>query len=153
MRMRSRLRDKASVGRAGGRGYESAGIGAPEIDAMCLESATVRGSQLPASGLQRAKWTGMRREAGVHLKRQWPTTDITPARARKVRSVVAGIARVPVGRVFDGSRLTEDLGIGSVQRVELTALLEVELDAGISDATVSGAKTVRDLISALTSSA
>ena len=70
-------------------------------------------------------------------------------RADKIRSAVATIAHVSVDKVGDASRITEDLGIRSVQRVELAALLEVELGTAVSDATVGRAKTVQDLVSAL----
>lgn len=70
-------------------------------------------------------------------------------REERIRSAIAAIAHVPVDRVGDASRITEDLGIHLVQRVELAALLEVELGTSVSDATVSHAKTVQDLVSAL----
>lgn len=70
-------------------------------------------------------------------------------RTDKIRSAVAAIARVPVGRVADASRIAEDLGIHLVQRVELAALLEVELGTRVPDATVGRARTVQDLVSAL----
>lgn len=70
-------------------------------------------------------------------------------RADKIRSAVAAIAHVPVDRVADASRIAEDLGIHLVQRVELAALLEVELGTSVSDAAVGSARTVQDLVSAL----
>lgn len=70
-------------------------------------------------------------------------------RAEQIRSAVATIAHVPLGRVADASRITEDLGIRAVQRVELAALLEVQLGTSVSDAAVTRARTVQDLVSAL----
>lgn len=70
-------------------------------------------------------------------------------RVEKIRTAVATVAHVPVEKVADASRITEDLGIRSVQRVELAALLEVELGTNVSDATVGRAKTVHDLVDAL----
>jgi len=67
----------------------------------------------------------------------------------KIREAVASIAHVPVGQVAEGTRITEDLGIRSVQRVELAVLLEAELGKAVADTTVNRAKTVRDLFDAL----
>jgi acyl carrier protein len=67
----------------------------------------------------------------------------------KIREAVASIAHVPVSGVEEGSRITEDLGLRSIQRVELAALLESELGKRVEDVTVNRAKTVRDLFDAL----
>ena len=74
---------------------------------------------------------------------------MTMNNTEKIREAVASLAHVPVERVEDTSRITEDLGLRSVQRVELAALLEAELGKRVDDATVSRAKTVGDLVSAL----
>lgn len=69
--------------------------------------------------------------------------------AEKVRATIASVAHVPVEKVSDASRITEDLGLRSLQRTELAVLLEVELGSKVDDATVYRAKTVSDLLAAL----
>ena len=63
----------------------------------------------------------------------------------RVRSAIAEIAKVAPSKVLPGSRLTEDLGIRSLQRVELAVLLEERLKRAVSDQLVMVAKTVGEL--------
>lgn len=62
-----------------------------------------------------------------------------------VRAVIAGLARRPVADVAATSRLTEDLGIRSLERVELAVLLEEKLSRRVPDQWVMTARTVGDL--------
>jgi acyl carrier protein len=62
-----------------------------------------------------------------------------------LRDTVARIAGRPVESVNDGSRLAEDLGIRSLQRLELAVSLETRLGVTLSDARVMKARTVADL--------
>jgi acyl carrier protein len=62
-----------------------------------------------------------------------------------VRAVVAGLARRPVAAVASASRLTEDLGIRSLERVELAVLLEERLGRPVPDQWVMTARTVGDI--------
>jgi acyl carrier protein len=67
----------------------------------------------------------------------------------RVRAAVGTFARREPSRFSDQARLVEDLGIPSAKRAELTTILEAHLGRRISDAAVSRAQTVDDLLRAL----
>ena len=60
------------------------------------------------------------------------------------RSVASILARISGGAVDGGTRLDE-LGLSSLERVELLMTLESELDAAVDEGGVAGAATVADL--------
>jgi acyl carrier protein len=62
-----------------------------------------------------------------------------------VVEVVARMTGRDVGAITPTTRLAEDLGIRSLDRIELLALLEERLGATLSDREVMLAKTVGDL--------
>lgn len=68
---------------------------------------------------------------------------------KEIRRAVAEIAKVTPDKIASTTRLTEDLGIRSLQRVELAVLLEEKLKRPVSDQTVMVVKTVGDLESRL----
>ena len=59
--------------------------------------------------------------------------------------MVAGIANLPVDAVTPASRLSSDLGLDSLARVELLGIIEEELDAFVDDATLDPEATVAEL--------
>ena len=68
---------------------------------------------------------------------------------RSVSSILQRIAGNPV----DGSTRLDELGLSSLERVELLMTLESELDAAVDERGVAGAATVADLEALVTSSA
>ena len=87
--------------------------------------------------------------------RTWAEQGGTPAPAaasggeRSVSSILARLAGSPVDR---NTRLDE-LGLSSLERVELLMTLEAELDVAVDERGVGGAATVADLEALVTSSA
>lgn len=69
-----------------------------------------------------------------------------------VVEVVAQMAGREAGSITPATRLAEDLGIRSIDRIELMAILEERLGIALSDRDVMLAKTVSDLV-AMTSPA
>jgi long-chain acyl-CoA synthetase len=63
--------------------------------------------------------------------------------------VVAGAAKTKRERVFPSDNLELDLGLDSMERVELLVALEKELGAFVEDSVVSEVYTVRELIDAV----
>jgi long-chain acyl-CoA synthetase len=59
--------------------------------------------------------------------------------------MVAGIANLPVDAVTPASRLSSDLGLDSLARVELLGIIEEELDAFVDDAMLDPEATVAEL--------
>ncbi len=100
-----------------------------------------------------------RTEGTRKLKRRavktWAVQGQAPAPAarsggeRSVSSILERIAGNPVDR---GTRLDE-LGLSSLERVELMMTLEAELDVAVDERGVGGAATVADLEALITSSA
>jgi acyl carrier protein len=67
----------------------------------------------------------------------------------RLRAAVAETAKRPVRDIQDDTRLAEDLGLRSLQRVELAVLLEEKLGMPVSDDKVMSARTIADLQTAL----
>lgn len=66
-------------------------------------------------------------------------------------AVVKGAAKTKRDRVFPSDNLELDLGLDSMERVELLVALERELGAFVEDSVVSEVYTVRDLVDAVRS--
>ena len=62
-----------------------------------------------------------------------------------IRTAIPEVARKPIHLVTAQARLTEDLGIRSIQRVELAVLLGDKLGREVRDEQVMVSKTVGDL--------
>ncbi|MFZ5439355.1 MAG: acyl carrier protein [Myxococcota bacterium] len=62
-----------------------------------------------------------------------------------IRTAVAEVSKRPLLSITSSSRLTEDLGIRSIQRVELAVLLGEKLGREVRDEQVMVSKTVGDL--------
>lgn len=84
----------------------------------------------------------------------WAETGGAPARAAAgggKRSVSSILARIAGSAVDEGTRLDE-LGLSSLERVELLMTLESELDVAVDERGVAGAATVADLERLVTAS-
>ncbi len=66
-------------------------------------------------------------------------------RTRKVVELVARLAGRAPGEIADGARLAEDLGLGSLDLVQLTALLEEEYQVEVDDTMVQELASVADV--------
>ena len=64
----------------------------------------------------------------------------------RVIELIAAIAYMGVNSISDASDLSADLGIDSLDRIELTMDLEEEFDIRIRDDDVEGARTVGDVV-------
>lgn len=64
------------------------------------------------------------------------------ATADRVRKVIAQLLKVPVEKVVDGAHFVRDLGMESIQAVELLAALEEEFDVEIDEDRAQGNDTV-----------
>jgi long-chain acyl-CoA synthetase len=73
-----------------------------------------------------------------------PGGERRPAAAGGVRPVIARIARVPAERLEDRTRLVEDLGLASLDLVEVAAALEEEFGLTLAEDVMASA-TVGDL--------
>ncbi len=84
----------------------------------------------------------------------WAEEGGAPARAAagKERTVSSILARIAGGAVAGGDRLDE-LGLSSLERVELLMTIESELDVAVDERGVAGAATVADLEALVTASA
>ncbi|MCA9553173.1 MAG: hypothetical protein KC933_24260 [Myxococcales bacterium] len=65
---------------------------------------------------------------------------------KRVLELVAKVARKDVAAVSPDLRIAEDLGVKSVGRIELAALLEDELGVEIGNFEMRKPKTVREVI-------
>lgn len=63
-----------------------------------------------------------------------------------VHEIVAKVARQDTLEIQDGLRLAEDLGMKSIGRIELAALLEEELNIEIGNFEIRKPKTVGDVV-------
>ncbi len=68
-------------------------------------------------------------------------------------ALVRGAAKTPSGIIRPGDNLELDLGLDSMQRVELLAALEEELGGDVDEARISEIYTVRELVDAVRQSA
>src|SRR5512135_2091360 len=62
--------------------------------------------------------------------------------ADRCRKVIAGLLKVPVERVTPQAHFVRDLGMESVQAIELIAALEEEFDISIDEEKAQGNDTV-----------
>ncbi|HUD72470.1 MAG TPA: AMP-binding protein, partial [Dongiaceae bacterium] len=87
------------------------------------------------------------RERAVAMRQEGGTAAPPPAAAGGVRRVVAKVARVSADRLRGETRLVEDLGLASLDLVELAAALEQEYGVTLPEDRMAAA-TVADLESA-----
>ncbi len=59
--------------------------------------------------------------------------------------IISQVTRRPIGSIRNGSNLTSDLGLGSLDRVELLSMIEDELGVGLPDEVVTPKTTVSQL--------
>ena len=62
-----------------------------------------------------------------------------------VEAILSQVAGVPLDQVTDGARLSSDLGLDSLGRIELLSVLDEELGAYVDDSAVDPEATVADL--------
>ena len=62
--------------------------------------------------------------------------------ADRTRKVIASLLKIPVEKVTDEARFVRDLGMESIQSVELVAALEEEFDVEIDEDRAQGNDTV-----------
>ncbi len=71
------------------------------------------------------------------------------SRSEIIRQAIAEVTGKPLDGVTNPTRLSEDLGLRSLQRVELAVILEDRLKVKVPDRTVMNARTVGDLEAAI----
>lgn len=59
--------------------------------------------------------------------------------------IISQVTKKPIGTIHEGSNLTSDLGLGSLDRVELLSMIEDELGASLPDEVITSKTTVRQL--------
>ena len=69
--------------------------------------------------------------------------------AARVKEVIAGLFAIDRERLSESARLFEDLGLDSMDSIELVMALEVEFDGEVPDKDISQIKTVGDVIHAV----
>ena len=67
----------------------------------------------------------------------------------RVKNLIAGQFALDRDRLSESARLFEDLGLDSMDSVELVMALEVEFDGEVPDKDISQIKTVGDVIQAV----
>ncbi len=67
----------------------------------------------------------------------------------RVKNLIAGQFAIDRDRLSESARLFEDLGLDSMDSVELVMALEVEFDGEVPDEDISPIKTVGDVIHAV----
>jgi long-chain acyl-CoA synthetase len=98
----------------------------------------------PGSSLPRTEGTQKLKRSAV---RKWAEQGADPIAGKTDtgdRTVASILERVAGGTVSGDTRL-DDLGLTSLERVELLMVLENELDASVDERTVTGTVTVADL--------
>ncbi len=70
----------------------------------------------------------------------------------QVNQAVARVAKRDAGTIEGTARLAEDLGVRSLNRIELAAILEDAMGITLEDVDVLRAKTVDDLVAVVESS-
>ena len=98
---------------------------------------------LPAPELPRTEGT---KKLKRHEIRTWMQTGTPPAApVSRGASVESVIARYAGSRAEDRSATLEELGLSSLERVEMMVALEEALDTTIDEAAFSSASTIADL--------
>ena len=67
----------------------------------------------------------------------------------RVKDLIAGQFAIDRDRLSESARLFEDLGLDSMDSVELIMALEIEFDGEVPDEDISHIKTVGDVIHAV----
>lgn len=66
-------------------------------------------------------------------------------KSEDLRRLVAAFAKRPLVEMTGSTRLTEDLGLRSIKRIELGVMLEDSLGCPVSDALIMSVKTLGEL--------
>ena len=117
-----------------------------EANARLEDHQMVRGYSLwPGDELPRTEGTQKLKRGDL---RQWVEGGAVPTPPRPAqggRSVQAIIQRLAGGREVHGDTTLEELGLSSIERIELTMALEQEFDRPIDEQSLRDAATVADL--------
>jgi long-chain acyl-CoA synthetase len=114
-----------------------------EANAHLLDHQKIRGlSVWPGSELPRTEGTRKLKRREI---RDWVATGAAPASAAARESVDALLARYAAGRQIAPDTTFDELGLSSLERVELMVALEDRFQTTIDEARFSSAKTVGDL--------
>ena len=114
-------------------------------NAQLLDHQKIRAAAVwPAEELPRTEGT---RKLKRRELRQWLSSAATgaPARAGSSRSVESVAGRFAPGRTVAGSTTIDELGLSSLERVELMLALEEAFQVTIDEGRFAAAKTVADL--------
>ena len=84
-------------------------------------------------------------EGGIDPAPAAPVTAVSAGGATSVAALVASVAGLPITSVQPGSRLSSDLNMDSLARVELLSVIEEELGAFVDDADLDPEATVAEL--------
>jgi|TARA_B100002003_G_scaffold248738_2_gene283216 long-chain acyl-CoA synthetase len=98
----------------------------------------------PGNSLPRTEGTQKLKRSAVRKWAEQGAVPIAGKTDRGDRTVASILERVAGGTVSGDTRL-DDLGLTSLERVELLMVLENELDASVDERTVTGTVTVADL--------
>ena len=105
----------------------------------------------PGARLPRTEGTRKLMRRAVKTWAEEGGAPAAPAAAGGERSVSSILARI-AGSAVDGGTRLDELGLSSLERVELLMTLESELDVAVDERGVAGAATVADLERLVTSS-
>ena len=94
---------------------------------------------------RRSLWTGFLSLLLLAPARRSPAADC----AERVKKIIVEQFRVPAERVTPQASLKDDLGMDSLDCVELVLAFEDEFNIAIPDAAVARIRTVADIISHL----
>jgi long-chain acyl-CoA synthetase len=115
-----------------------------EANARLADHQRVRGaSRWPGGALPRTEGTGKLKRGEI---RRWAVTGQTAAVAETGRDAVdAAMARFAAGRSLTPATTLEELGLTSLDRVELMVALEERLGATLDEDRVAAARTIGDI--------
>jgi long-chain acyl-CoA synthetase len=108
-----------------------------------LDHQKLRGiSVWPGTELPRTEGTRKLKRRDV---REWLATGTAPSAASTGDPLHSLVASFAAGRAVNGSTTIDELGLSSLERVELMVALEEKFQATVDEAAFSSAKTVADL--------
>jgi long-chain acyl-CoA synthetase len=114
-----------------------------EANAHLLDHQKVRSaSRWPGSELPRTEGTRKLKRRDI---REWASGGASPAAGRSGDTVEALISRFAAGRAVSGGSTLDELGLSSLERVELMVALEERFHTTIDESTFATARSVADL--------
>ena len=114
-----------------------------EANARLQDHQRIRGASVwPGAQLPRTEGTRKLRRAAI---REWVASGATPAAAAGGDTLEALIARFARGRDVSGATTLEELGLSSLERVELMVALEDRFQTRLDEARFADASSVEEL--------